>query len=189
MRRCAAEAANSIGHPLGDDPTHHSAMNAQKCLTRVSVLFCLTILCSPAHSEVDRSAYRSSTIEGIVGTHGLKLGSSESTEAGTLLIAPEFKYRLRLKATGRMRELTPDAAAALSAWGKMHSDLPAFLKEYTHEIEAKVDGKPMWLLWQRSLVEPFRVERSDGGDIEVYAILAGAFQGKLLLFVTAFESI
>ena len=152
-------------------------MNAHKCLTRASVLFCLTILCSLAHSEVDRVAYRSSTIEEIVATHG------------TLLIAPDFKYRLRLKATGRMRELTSDAAAALAAWGKMHSDLPAFLKEYTHEVEVTVDAKPMWLLWQRSLVEPFRAERSDGGDIEVYAILAGVFRGKPLLFVTAFESI
>lgn len=77
----------------------------------------------------------------------------------------------------------------MSAWGKMHSDLPAFLREYTHEVEVAVNGKAMWLLWQRSLVAPFRVERSDGGDIEVYAILAGAFHGELLLLVTAFESI
>lgn len=189
MRRCAAEAANSIGYQIADHRTYHSAMNAHTRLTRVSVLFCLMLLRSPAYSEVDRSAYRSATMEEIIATHGLKLGSSESAEAGTLLIAPDFKYRLRLKATGRMRELTPDAAAALSAWGKMHSDLPAFLNEYTHEIEATVDGKPTWLLWQRSLVGPFRVERSDGGDIEVYAILAGSFRGKLLLFVTAFESI
>lgn len=164
-------------------------MNAHTALIRVCVLVCLTIPWSPAFSEVDRSAYRNSTPDEIIATHGLKLESSESSEAGTVLIAPEFKYRLQLRATGRMRELTPDAAAALAAWGKMHSGLPAFLKEYTHEVEVTADDKPLWLLWQRSLVEPFRAERNDGGDIEVYAILAGAFQGKLLLFVTAFESI
>lgn len=155
---------------------------------RVCVLVCLTILWSPAFSEVDRSAYRNSTIEEIVATHGLRLGSSASVE-DTVLIAPEFKYRLRLKATGRVRELTPDAADALSAWGKMHSDLPAFLKEYTHEVEVAVDGKPIWLVWQRSLVSPFRAERNTGGNIEANAILGGTFRGQLLLLVTAFESI
>ena len=164
----------------------NNAMNAHTALMRVCVLVCLTIAWSLASAEVDRSSYRSSTIDEIVATHGLKLGSSESAEPDTILIAPDFKYRLQLRATGRIRELTPDAEATLSAWGKMHSDLPAFLKEYTHEVEVTVDDKPMWLLWQRSLVAPFRAERSDGGDIEVYAILGGTFRGKLLLAVTAF---
>ena len=70
----------------------------------------------------------------------------------------------------------------------MHSDLPMFLKEYTHEVEVTIDDKSLWLLWQRSLVAPFRTERSDGGDIDVYAILGGTFHGRLLLAVTAFES-
>jgi hypothetical protein len=77
----------------------------------------------------------------------------------------------------------------LSAWSQPNPDLPAFLKEYTHEVEAAVADKAVWLIWQRSLVAPFRAERSSGGDIDVYAILAGAFHGKLLLFVTAFESL
>ena len=61
----------------------------------------------------------------------------------------------------------------------MDSRLPAFLKESTHEIEVAVDGKPMWWRRQRSLVAQFRTERSDGGDIETYAIRAGAFHGRL----------
>jgi hypothetical protein len=36
---------------------------------------------------------------------------------------------------------------------------------------------------------PFRAERGSGGDIETYAILADPFRGRLLLFVTAFESL
>ena len=142
-----------------------------------------------ALGQVDRLAYRDSTIEGIVATHGLKLGSSASTEGDTLLIAPDFKYRLQLKATGRIRELAPNAAEALAVWGKMQSGFPAFLKEYTHEVEVKVDEKSLWLLWQRSLVAPFRAERSNGGAIEVYAILGGTFHGRLLLAVTGFESV
>jgi hypothetical protein len=71
----------------------------------------------------------------------------------------------------------------------MHADLPAFLKHYTHEVEVVVDERSVWLLWQHSLVTPFREERSGGGDIEVLAILAGTFRGRLLLFVTAFESL
>ena len=77
----------------------------------------------------------------------------------------------------------------MSAWSQPNPDLPAFLKEYTHEVEAAVADKAVWLIWQRSLVAPFRAERSSGGDIDVYAILAGAFHSKLLLFVTAFESL
>jgi hypothetical protein len=77
----------------------------------------------------------------------------------------------------------------LSACSQPNPDLPAFLKEDTHEVEAAVADKAVWLIWQRSLVAPFRAERSSGGDIDMYAILAGAFHSKLLLFVTAFESL
>ena len=35
----------------------------------------------------------------------------------------------------------------------------------------------------------FRAERSNGGEMAIYAICAGAFQGRLLLLVTAFESL
>jgi hypothetical protein len=36
---------------------------------------------------------------------------------------------------------------------------------------------------------PFRAERSNGGVVDLYAILAGTFRGKLVLLVTAFESL
>jgi len=143
---------------------------------------------SAAFAAVDASAYRPSTIEALVAQHGLKWEPSPSLQGETRLISPEFKYRLQLRATGRIRELTPEAVDAIAMWGRMLPDLPAFLKEYTHEVEVEVDHESLWLLWQRSLVAPFRAERSDGGDIEVLAILAGTFRGRLLLFVTAFES-
>ena len=77
---------------------------------------------------------------------------------------------------------------AMSAWSRAYPDLSAPLKEYTHEVEVSVDDQTLWLTWQRSLVAPFRTERSSGGNMEVYAVLGGVFHGKLLLFVTAFES-
>jgi hypothetical protein len=156
---------------------------------RAFIFVVLAASWSPAISQIDRSAYRHSTIDEVIAKHRLNVGTSEISEKDTVLIAPEFKYRLQLRATGRIRELTPDAVAALSAWSRMHADLPAFLEQYTHEVEVAVDDKPVWLIWQRSLVAPFRAERSSGGDIDVYAILAGAFRGKLLLLVTAFESL
>jgi hypothetical protein len=170
-------------------PPIKTARDVRLPLTQIGILVFLTVIWSPALSQVDRSAYRYSTIEEVVAKHGLKVGSSEPADGDTLLIAPEFKYRLQLRATGRVRELTPDAVTALSAWSRMHADLPAFSREYTHEVEVTVDDKAVWLIWQRSLVAPFRAERSSGGDIDVFAILAGAFRGKLLLLVTAFESL
>jgi len=164
-------------------------MNARRSLRYVGILFFMALYGSPAHSEIDRSAYRSSTIDEMIAKHELKVGLAEIAENNTVLIAPEFKYRMRLRATGRVRELSRDTVEALSAWSQTHRDLPAFLKEYTHEVEAAVDDRSVWLIWQRSLVAPLRAERSSGGDIDVYAILAGAFRGELLLLVTAFESL
>lgn len=158
-------------------------------LAQIGFVVLLAGWCSQALSQVDRSAYQPSTIDQIVAEHELKVESSAVTEAETRLIAPEFKYRLRLRATGRIRELTPEAVEAISIWSGMVEGLPAFVKAYTHEVEVEIDDKSSWLLWQRSLVAPFRAERSQGGEIEVYAILAGTFRGKLLLFVTAFESL
>jgi hypothetical protein len=164
-------------------------MNGRRSLLQVGILFFMAFYGSPAQSEIDRSAYRYSTIDEVIAKHGLKVGSAEIAEKNdTVLIAPGYKYRLRLRATGRLRELSPDTVEALSAWSQTHRDLPAFLKEYTHEVDVAVDDRSAWLIWQRSLVAPFRAERGSGGDIDVYAILAGAFRGRLLLLVTAFES-
>lgn len=158
-------------------------------MMRIGILVILAINWSPALSQIDRSAYRDSTIDEVIAEHSLKVGSSETVGKITALIAPEYKYRLRLRATGRMRKLTPDMVDAVSAWSRTNSDLPAFLKEYTHEVEVVVEDKSVWLIWQRSLVAPFRAERSSGGDIDVYAIFAGVYHGKPLLFATAFESV
>ena len=154
-------------------------------LAKIAFLVLMVGWCAHASSQVDRSAYRPSTVEEIIAQHGLKVGSSKETR----LIAPEFKYRLQLRATGRIREMSPDAFDAISSWSQMHADLPAFVKEYTHEVEVGIDDKSVWLIWQRALVQPFRAERIGGGNIEAYAILAGSFRGNLLLFVTAFESL
>ena len=149
----------------------------------------LTAFGLPAYAQIDRSAYRDATIDEVLATLRLSVGAADGSEANTVLLSPEFKYRLKVNATGNIRPLSPETAAILSTWGKAESGLPAFLKEYTHEVEVTANDKPIWLVWQRSLVAPFRAERSNGGAMEIYAILAGAIQGRLLLLVTAFESL
>lgn len=157
-------------------------MNRRRSLLHVGILFLMAVDGSPAHSEIDRSVYRYSTIDEVIAKHGLRVGPTEIAENSPALVAPEYKYRLRLRAT-------PDTVEALSAWRQTHRDLPEFLKEYTHEVEVGIDGRSVWLIWQRSLVAPFRAELISGGDIDIYAILAGTFRGKLLLLVTTFESL
>ena len=139
--------------------------------------------------QVDRTAYRYTTIEELTATHRLTMGVSEVASRDTILIAPQYKYRLQLKTTGRIRDLSPSSQEALAAWTSMHRDLPEFVKEYTHEVEVVQDDRSLWLPWQRKLVAPFQAERGGGGDIEAYAILAGVFRGQLLLVATAFESV
>ena len=158
-------------------------------LAKIAFLVLMVGSCAPASSQVDRSAYRPSSIEEIIAQHGLKVGSSEPAAKENHLLAPMFKYRLKLRATGRIRDLTPDTLDAMSAWRQMQAGLPEFVNEYTHEVEVALDDKSVWLIWQRALVPPFRAERSGGGNVDAYAILAGSFRGKLLLFVTAFESL
>jgi hypothetical protein len=156
---------------------------------RCAVFALLAVFGSPAISQVDRSAYRDSTIDEVIITLRLPVGPTDSAEAVAVLLPPEFKYRLKVNATGNIRQLTPDTAAALSDWGRTEPGLPAFLKEYTHEVEVTANDRSVWLIWQRALVAPFRAERSNGGTMDVYAICAGAFRGRLLLLVTAFESL
>lgn len=166
-----------------------SAMRLPRAYAKAAIFALLILTGFPAFSQVDRSAYRDSTIEEIVATLRLPVGVTESTEEVSVLLPPEFKYRLRVNATGNIRQLTPDTAAALSVWGRTESGLPAFLKEYTHEVEVIANDKPVWLIWQRSLVAPFRAERSSGSAMDIYAICAGTFQGRLMLLITAFESL
>lgn len=160
-----------------------------RTLVSAALFALLTVFAFPAYAQIDRSAYRNATIDEVFATLRLPVGASDSSEANTVLLTPEFKYRLKVNATGNIRQLSPETAAALSTWGTTESGLPAFLKEYTHEVEVTANDKPIWLVWQRSLVAPFRAERSNGGAMEIYAILAGAIEGRLLLLVTAFESL
>ncbi len=172
-----------------DMPERAPASSPVLALGRCAVFALFTVFGSPAISQIDRSAYRDSTIDEIVTTLRLPVGTTESAEAVAVLLPPEFKYRLKIIATGNIRQLTPDTAAALSDWGKTEPGLPAFLKESTHAVEVTANDRSVWLIWQRSLVVPFRAERSNGGAMDVYAICAGAFRGRLLLLVTAFESV
>lgn len=165
------------------------SMAAPIWMRSVAALLLFAGFASSALGQVDRTAYRYTTIEELTATHGLKIGGSELAGRDTFLIAPEYKYRLQFKATGRIRGLSPTSQEALAAWSPMHPSLRAFLKEYTHEVEVVQDYRPLWLPWQRKLVAPFQAERGGGGDIEAYVILAGVFRGQLLLVVTAFESV
>jgi hypothetical protein len=149
----------------------------------------LTAFGAPALAQIDRAAYRDSTVDEVIATLRLPVGGPENANRVDVVLPPEFKYRLQVNATGKIRELTPDTTAALTIWGRTEPGLPAFLKEYTHEVEVLANDKPLWLVWQRSLVAPFGAERSSGGAMIVYAICAGSIQGRLLLLVTAFESV
>ena len=160
-----------------------------RTLVRAAFFALLSACALPAYSQVDRAAYRDASIDEVISTLRLPVGTSDSSEPNTVLLTPEFKYRLKVNATGNIRPLSPETAATLSTWGRTESRLPAFLMEYTHEVEVMANEKPLWLIWQRSLVAPFRAERGNGGAMEIYAICAGASQGRLLLLVTAFESI
>lgn len=145
--------------------------------------------CPLGQAQIDRAAYRYTTIQELISANGLSVNSRERPYQDTTLLAPTQKYRLQLTATGRIRELSPDTQAALTAWTPTHPGLEVFLKEYTHEVEVAHNESTLWLLWQRKLVVPFQVERGGGGDIDVYALLAGTFKGQLLLLATAFESV
>jgi hypothetical protein len=105
-------------------------------LAQIGFLVFLAAWCSQAFSQVDRSAYPPATVDAIVAQHSLKVGASEPAATETRLIAPEFKYRLRLRATGRIRELTPEAVDAIFIWNRMHADLPAFVNEYTQKSKS-----------------------------------------------------
>lgn len=193
------ERANSLAHALPSPwriwrrrdavAPRPGASILPRTLVSAAFFALLTAFGLPAYAQIDRSAYRDATIDEVFATIRLPVGAADSSAANTVLLTPEFKYRLKVNATGNIRELSPETAAGLSTWGRTESRLPAFLKEYTHEVEVTANDKQIWLVWQRSLVAPFRAERSNGGAMEIYAILAGAIEGRMLLLVTAFESI
>lgn len=83
-------------------------------LAKIGFLVLMVGWCAQAPSKVDRSAYRPSTVEEIIAQHGLRVGPSEPAAKETRQIAPEFKYRLRLRATGRIRELSTSFGRLLS---------------------------------------------------------------------------
>jgi hypothetical protein len=66
---------------------------------KAAVFGLLILMVSPVFSQVDRSAYRFSTLDEIAATLRVPVGVTENTEVATVLLPPEFKYRLRVNAT------------------------------------------------------------------------------------------
>lgn len=157
--------------------------------TGAALLFQIVLFVTPVHAQINRDAYQTSNIDDVMAEYRLQVAPEDTVGDAAKLIKPSSKYRFRLKATGRIRDASPDAVDVLRALGFRYTNLIEFLKEYTHEIEVIHREKSMWLMWQRGLVVPFLAERRSGGSIDVYAVLAGNRGQEPLLLVTAYESI
>lgn len=151
-------------------------------------LFSLLIFCMPAGAQVNRDAYQLSNLDEMMAAYRLQVDPDDLAVAEAHLIKPQLRYRLRIRATGQIRELMPDAIAVLRALNFRYAYLSEFLNEYTHEIEVLHRDRSIWFPLQRRLVVPFVTERQFGGMLDAYVVLVGSRGDELLLLVTAYEA-
>ncbi|MFO0995110.1 MAG: hypothetical protein U1F33_00395 [Alphaproteobacteria bacterium] len=145
---------------------------------------CLLSLPAAGLAQVDKSAYRPIDYDAIYAENGL----AGKPDGDVSLFPPALKYRISVRSTGAMRDLTPGSSELLALWGRMSPQLPAFIARYTREVEIAVGAKTHWVLLQRELVEDYKAEVKPGAAVDLYVVLAGAAKGELLLLATEFEA-
>ena len=123
-----------------------------------------------------------------MAAYRLRVNPDDLANADAHIVKPELKYRLRLRTTGQIREVSPGATSILQSLSFRYAYLSEFLKEYTHEVEVVHENKSTWLPLQRRLLAPFRAERPFGGMVDAYVVLVGNRGDELLLLVTAYEA-
>ena len=130
----------------------------------------------PAHTIAENFANWAQTIPG-------------DLKEATVFTHPSVRLESTVRATGKVRPISPRTAAFLKGYLDTKFVPPAFLALYTSEVEVVEGSRVAWVALQDSLVPPYRDELGKGGQARIHGIVAGLNRGEIVVLVVGFETL
>ena len=142
---------------------------------------------SISSGQSERSAFKNLKLAQVPQDAGILRELTEQSEKDFLFVPPLFRYRISVSTQGRIEDLNEDDLDTLTKWGTFTSR-PDFVAHFEKKVEVHDEQAVQWLFWQKALVQPFREELSQGGQLSVNTLLIGARRRQPLLLAIGFQS-
>ena len=132
------------------------------------------------------TTFRPATITNILAEHDLSTNITASQGRDQVLVPPNFRYRLTLNASGKMRAISMQRKNALERWAIAYN-AAAQIKYVDFEVEVSDGQRTFWLPWKKPHLVRFSDEFRGGGTMMAGVLLTGAIDNELLFVVVAFQ--
>ncbi|MDH5445968.1 MAG: hypothetical protein OEY52_10445 [Gammaproteobacteria bacterium] len=153
-------------------------------------LFLALLLIIPVQSssaEFDIQSYQQVKFADIKTAHtGDLLKSSQKN--GTIVSTATFKYVFPVKFIKKLRKLSILNKTVIQAWQDALRVPPDFINLYQNEFKVVLGNDTYWIPVQEHLLLPMSSELHAGDQFDLFVIVIGAKDGKLVMLATEFRS-
>ena len=140
-----------------------------------------------AAAEFDYSAYKRSTISGILENHK-STDCRKQAEPNTIISAIAHKYRIVTKFSRDLRALSKDGNELLRRYGKQIPSNQHVVEMYRHELLVQENGVDYWVPIQEQLIPAMGDELKQGERFELYVALIGSLNNRCVFIATEFNA-
>lgn len=111
-----------------------------------------------------------------------------SQKSDYVISAATFKYRIPVTFTKELRKISKNNKTIIKAWQKALRVQTDFIERYQHEFKAVFGKETYWIPVQEALLPHMGSELHPGDKFDLYVIVIGAINNKLVFMTTEFKS-
>ena len=142
---------------------------------------------SVALAEFDFRSYQPVSFSEILQNHRDDLLKA-SQKSDYTVSAATFKYVIPVKFIKELRKVSGTNKTVIRAWQRALRVPDGFINLYEHEFKAEFNSEIYWIPVQEDLLLPMSSELHPGDTFELYVVVIGAKDNKLVMLATEFKS-
>lgn len=158
-----------------------------RLMRKILLAIFLSFYIIAVQADFDFDTYQPITFAEIKARHTDDLLKA-SQKSGYVISADTFKYRISATFSNELRKITNDNRTVIKAWQKALRVQTDFVERYQHEFKAVFGKETYWIPVQESLLPHMGSELHPGDKFELYVIVIGAINNKLVFLTTEFRS-
>lgn len=147
----------------------------------------LLLYIAPVQADFDYDDYQPSRFADIKASHTEDL-LKPSLKRGYAVSLKSFKYHLPVTFSRDLRKLSAHNKTIIRAWQTALRVPAGFTDRYQHEFRVEFGKETYWIPVQEKLLLPMGSELHPGDKFELYLVVIGAIDNKLVMLATEFKS-
>lgn len=140
-----------------------------------------------ALAEFDFGAYQAITFADLNARHTDDLLKA-SQKSDYVISAATFKYQLLVTFSKELRKITNNNKKVIAAWQQSLRVQADFVERYQQEFKVVFGKQTYWIPVQEALLPHMGSELHSGDTFELYVVVIGAINNKLVFLTTEFKS-